>query len=461
VLWRVAARRVVPAWLLLVLLAVRGTAAADAAPRLSGRLTGTFDGIQCEYSPGQEELARLLSAKLVARNREAAATRAQAQAAAGALPPASLSATEMRANRATYLAGINSQLGLKAPTPWQEECYDAFLDNYEQTMLLTEMGWKLLALGFDRWDKLSLWDRGELVRRLEAGEKIPGFSYDPVTKKGQSDFRLPQIELQNDRLKEIADRREKLKREYAFRITAATEGGRTYEGSVSSEKKSKAGVKSTEPAGELQDATPQAMPVVIPADLAGLPATEVAEKVWSNGIAAFLDSVGRSIQNQAPADPTMAWLILHETTEIGIIDHYYRGKDRRWFCDGVANYVPWRVVRDLHGTAAAQSVYDVRAQLEKYADRAAEADLRRWPAGENQTEEERESRLNRARYAFAAQAVFLMNARAGEDVLPRLFAEIGRTKPDKVSMATVEKAWGKVSPVKLDAILAEAVQPVK
>lgn len=456
-----AARPVLLAWLCLALLALRGTAAADEAPRLPGRVTGTFDGIQCEYSPGQEELARLLSARLAARNRAAAAARAQAQAAASALPPAPLSATEMRTNRAAYLAGIGAQLGLKTPTPWQEECYDAFLDNYEQTMLLTEMGWKMLALGFDRWDKLSLWDRGELVRRLEAGEQIPGFSYDPVTKKGQSDFRLPQIELQNGRLKEIADRREKLKREYALRITAAIDGGRTYEGSVSSEKKSQAGAKSAEPAGGIQDATPQAMPVVIPADLAGLPVAEQAEKLWGNGVAAFLDSVGRSIQNQAPADPMMAWLILHETTEIGIIDHYYRGKDRRWFCDGVANYVPWRIVRDLHGATAAQSVYDVRAQLEKYADLAAEADLRRWPAGETQTEEDRESRLNRARYAFAAQAVFLMNAKAGEDVLSRLFAEIGRTKPDKVSMATVEKAWGKISPVKLDAILAEAAQPVK
>jgi len=457
--WRVVARPVLLAGLFLASLAPGRSARAAEAPPPPGRLTATFNGIHCEFSPGQEELARLLSVRLAARNREAAAARATAQAAASALPPAPLSPAEMRTHRAAYLAGIGGQLGLKAPTPWQEECYDAFLDNYEQTMLLTEMGWKMLALNFDRWNQLSLWDRAELVRRLESGEKIPGFSYDPVTRKGQSDFRLPQIEVQNGRIKEIVERREKLKHDYAFRISAAAEGGRTYEGSVSSQKTPTSETKPAGPATATPDPTPQALPLVIPADLAGLPVTELAEAVWSHGVAAFLDEMGKSIQDQPPADPTMAWLVLHETTEIGIVDHYYRGKDRRWFCDGVANYVPWRVVRDRHGAAAAQSVYDIRAQLGQYADLAAEADLRRWPASESQTAEDHESRLNRARYAFATQAVFLMNAKAGEDVLPRLFAEIGRTKPEKVSMQTVEKAWQKISPLKLDDILAEAAPP--
>jgi hypothetical protein len=90
----------------------------------------------------------------------------------------------------------------------------------------------------------------------------------------------------------------------------------------------------------------------------------------------------------------------------------------------------------------------------------AQADLRKWPAVENQVESEQETPLNRARYAFAAQAVFLMNQCAGEDILPRLLSEIGRTKPEKVSTRSVEKAWMKVSKLKLDAILAEAVQPL-
>jgi len=156
----------------------------------------------------------------------------------------------------------------------------------------------------------------------------------------------------------------------------------------------------------------------------------------------------------------VAFLVLHETTETGIVDHYFRGPDRRWFCDGVANYVPWRVVRDLQGEAVATGVFDLREQLAHFAPWRDRADLRRWPATENQSEADQHSELNEARYVFAAQAVFLMNARAGEDVLPRLFAEIGRTKPDKVSIRVVEKAWSKVTGTNLDSILAAAVQPL-
>jgi hypothetical protein len=112
-------------------------------------------------------------------------------------------------------------------------------------------------------------------------------------------------------------------------------------------------------------------------------------------------------------DPQIAFMVLHETTEIGIGDHYFRGRDRRWFCDGVANYGAWRVLRDLHGEETATRIHDLPAQLKEFADLRERADLRKWPAAENESAEQSHSRLEEARYAFAERAVALMDERGG------------------------------------------------
>jgi hypothetical protein len=121
----------------------------------------------------------------------------------------------------------------------------------------------------------------------------------------------------------------------------------------------------------------------------------------------------------------------------------------------VANYVTWRTVRDRHGLAIAKRVYDLDDQLAQYAKFREQADLRKWPATENETTEDLHSDLESARYAFATQAVMLMNARAGEDILPRMFVRIAKTPPQKAGMATVEKAWSDLTHTKLDTIIAE------
>lgn len=432
---------------------------ADESAAVAGRLTAVFEGITCEYSPGQEEIARLLATRIADRNREAAA----AAPAPLPLPDATvpLSPAEMRANRAQYLAAICAQLALKKPTAFQEECYDAFLNNYESTMRMFHLLGRATMAGTARLDKITLWDRAELVGRLQAGEKVTGFIYDPVTKQGSVAFKLPEMEFKDDRLKELTAQREQLKNEYLFKITAAEGGGSNYHGGVSKRRQAPPADPAPPKAAEPQGL--QFFPIVIPAQLSGLPPAELAAQLWEGstkgGVQQIFDGIGEMVQSLPTVDPAIAHLVLHETTEIGVVDHYYRGRDRRWFCDGVANYVSWRVVRDRHGPAAAQHVYDLPAQLARYADLRDQADLRKWAATENQSEAEQESRLNRARYAYATQAIMLMGERAGPDALRKLFAEIGRTKREKVSFDTVQKAWRKIAGTDLDALLAEVAKP--
>ena len=424
----------------------------------SGRSTATFESIECEYSPGQEEIAQLLAHRFAVHNQEVAAAQAAAKLEPSVVVP--LSPAEMSVNRAVYLGRIAAQLGLEKPTPLQEECYDAFLDNYG---LETSLSGTLRDLvdKFEVVKRITIWQREELIRRLRAGETVAGMTYDPVTQMGNSKYGL-NLSSFDDRFKDSAAKREKLHRDYQMSFSLGN-GQIVYRGSVSPKKKPSAAAATRQPADT--DEYSELFPVVMPAELANAAASEQAQKLWDGlgdrSLVRFLEVLARMKNSFQLIDPHLGFIVLHETTELGIMDHYFRGRDRRWFCDGVANYVPWRVVRDLHGETVAAAVYDLPQELARYAPLREQADLRKWPATENQTEEEQHTELDNARYAFAANVVFLMNARAGEDILPKLFAEIGKTKPEKVSIKTVEKAWRKLTGSKLDTILTDAVKPIQ
>lgn len=428
------------------------------SPPPAGRLTGTFDGIEFEYSPGQEELVRLLALRFAGHNLAAASALAAKKSAPAPVIP--LSPADLRANRATYLAGITAQLGLQKPTALQEECYDAFLDNYEESML-RYADYRQISDSLQIVKRVRVWVGDELKRRLGDGEKIPGFSYDPVTKKIRVSYGAKLI-TQDDRSAKLAEKREKMQLAYKLNIETK-EGVTSYHGKVEPKTDEPKPAPASAPTTDAAEGPSEWFPVLITPEQIGLPAAELAPKLWNGSgarsLTTWLEQFAEMGRMFRETDPVIACMVLHETTEVGIVEHYFQGPDRRWFCDGVANYVPWRVVRELHGETVAATVYDLPGQLASYAPMREQADLRKWPATENQSEEEGHTELDVARYAFATNAIFLMNAHAGENILPRLFNEIGKTKPDKVSIKTVEKAWKKLTGKTLDSILAEAVHP--
>ena len=79
---------------------------------------------------------------------------------------------------------------------------------------------------------------------------------------------------------------------------------------------------------------------------------------------------------------------------------------------------------------------------------------------ENQHKEDANTPLNRAHYAFAARAVFLIAERHGDDFLPKLFQEIGKTPRTRTAMRTVETAYRKLAREDLSTVLAASVAPV-
>ncbi len=426
------------------------------------RIKKTFDGIECEYSPGQEELARALAVRFARHNEEIATLQTAEKVRPAPIEP--LSSAEMRANRAVYLGRIAALLALEKPTALQEDCYDAFLDNYEETMILFDAfrtGYRSLQIV----KQVTVWERAELVQRLESREKISGLSYDPVTKAGTSTYGGNFAGEASARLAELEKDRQKLKTATSLNIETK-EGVTNYRARFDLNRKDKkpavlpsVSVGSSTPAGGVS----QWFPVIIPAGMPPESPENLARKLWEDGEGSILKMLGglsQAAELVPHFDPQIAFLVLHETTEIGIVDHYFHGRDRRWFCDGVANYGAWHVLRDLHGETVANRIHNLPAQLQEFADLREQADLRKWPAIENESAEQSHSRLEVARYTFAERAVALMDERGGKDVLPRLFTEIGQTKPNKVSIKTVEKAWQKLTGTKLDTILADALKPL-
>lgn len=435
-------------------------AAVEEPTRLPGRLFGTFEGIEAEYSPGNENLARSLAERLVEYQREQAELPAQLSS-----PVQPLSAEDMRLNRDRYLAQIAKAMGLSAVLPTQDECYEVFSNFYSTTGLFQKVMSSVLS-GALKTKRISIWGRTELGDRLRGGQEIQGFSYDQETDRiGQTmDFSQNQSAASQAAMQEIAET-----------LNAISEASRAYSSSIrrvgqTINYRAQVGPKvaramdqrpvengsDREQASDTQTLLP--LTFVIREGERDLNSAEMVDQLFAETIQPFVEGARDLYEQGSVVDVQRVAILLHETVEVGMVDGFIRSKDRRWLCDGVANYLAWRIVRDLHGAELARQVYDVEADVAQYAAIRSKVNLRTWPAAENQSEEERNTELDAAHYAFATRAVFLMHERHGEDILPRLLAELARTDLQRTDMRTVERAWRTVTGTRLATIMNDAVR---
>ena len=155
-------------------------------------------------------------------------------------------------------------------------------------------------------------------------------------------------------------------------------------------------------------------------------------------------------------DGTLAFGVLHEATEAGIVERYIGSADRRWLCEGAANFVAWKIARDRAGAEFAPQVYNLDGQLAQYVALQPRINLRKWLAVEHTREADRDTPLTKAHYAFATRAVFALVQENGEDALPQILREVGRTPRAKVTMKTVAKAYQKVTGRRLEDLITAA-----
>ncbi|HVT74746.1 MAG TPA: hypothetical protein VHD61_16555 [Lacunisphaera sp.] len=313
-----------------------------------------------------------------------------------AIPPAApgkLTLDDLTRRRDYFLGRSASFLGLPKPTDKMSETYDSFLKLWG---LMAQTAPPATPRHF------ALWRTDELLARINAGEKVQGFAQDPAG-------------------------------ELTFTFNLSANPG--------------------EPDGVRKAWDDFVCPLKIGASPGQSPAEEIAGRL-RDVVEGFLGSY----RNQMAAmERQEVFNVLHEATESGIVWHYLTSKDRRWFCDGVANYVAFRIIATEVGEPEARAYYDLSAELAKYASEAPRIDLAAWPAAEVQAGYAED--LNQANYAFATKVIADICRAHGDVLLPRLFAEIGRTRREKATINTVVKAYKKLTREDLRSHLPKPAVP--
>ena len=134
-------------------------------------------------------------------------------------------------------------------------------------------------------------------------------------------------------------------------------------------------------------------------------------------------------------------MVLHEVVEWKIVSTFISSADRRWFCEGMANFIAYRALVDATTPERARRHYDLAQQLVKWGSQERQVDLANWKAAEKMTGSEQESDLNTAQYAYATKVIADIAEKHGVELIPRWFGEIAQTPRDKVTMKTVADAF--------------------
>ncbi|MFT3828737.1 MAG: hypothetical protein QM691_03425 [Opitutaceae bacterium] len=436
------------------------SAAPQPHPTRAGRIVDARDGFRVEYSAGLEPYVEAVYAALPAWRGK---YREGESRFLGAGDPVVLpgSAKDMVAHRDEILRTVAAEIGLPAPTALQGRVYDTMLGYYELMEWLQDLA-PVGVFALARCEEIQIWRKDELGRRLESGERLEGFTWNPQTKEGNYEIKPPEYRRDGDQ-KAAAEKFDQVRLDHSFNYKPGADGVVDLQASFTfSSNGNPQPLQPAERTFRLEEVGPAARayflavkptswPIVLSEKTAGSTPQEVAQKCFS-----VLDGILAHAKPGASRNSPVLHTILHEVVEVGVVENYLGSADRRWLCDGVANYVAWKIVRDRCGPAVAQQAYDLAAQLARYAPQQPEIDLRRWRAVEATKEEERETLRTKAHYAFATRAVFEMVRRNDESLLPRLFQEVAKTPRRKVRMETVEKAYRKITGKKLDEVLKYA-----
>ena len=448
-----------------------GASALFAAPEphatRKDRLVEERDGFRVEYSPGQEAYAEAMFGAL----KEFAVKESALAAVPTAVQPGSVG--DLVAHRDEILRQVAAEIGLAAPTEHQGRIFDAMLDLYEFFSRQDEFS-NAVEVVSSRPSRVEIWDFEDLRRRLKGGESLEGYRCDGDKDAISHTFVVPSAWLAAGArpTDEMTLEQSGQDCRFSYRHTA---DGVVY---------LTAGSKLTEEGRWLftatgftpRDSRPSPLKPALRDDRWARALAEQWQRFQENFRGVFPvyafgknpaqaanDLVGPAwtkvsaiLARKAESDATVVHAIVHEVVDAGIVENYIVSADRRWLCEGAAEYVAWKVLRDRFGAAFARRGRDLDGKLAQCVALQSRVDLRRWRAPEHVSSGEMESSLNLAHYAFAMRAMAEIARRNGEEFLPKLFREIAKTPREKTSMKTVEKAYRKITGKRLGDVIKVA-----
>lgn len=158
--------------------------------------------------------------------------------------------------------------------------------------------------------------------------------------------------------------------------------------------------------------------------------------------------------------PEMAWfLAMHETAEVAIIQTVIQSADRRWFCDGVANWLALRDVERRFGPGKGREAFLEAYDEAKMKARAAEVSLLEWPTVEDENSGAKPAvEDSTPHYYFATQVIEKAVEGQGDDFVKRWLEEIRRTPLQRTNASTVIAAYDKLTDRSLKEIISQTVR---
>ena len=367
----------------------------EAAP--TERLFFNADGITVYYNQQDERFAHKFAESL-----PQIAGEAQEDLRLKRSDPAVLSAKSFKARRDDYLAVIAHYLGLKKPTAHMKRTFDVTLASVE----------KMTAAALEDCERnglievVQIWRKPDLLATLRSN--------------GPDDF----FDLNKEKDYVV-------KSGITFALT-------THLSAVGASSGKRETVVTTAP---LSFGASNRKKMFLPVVLAVTEPIELEKEVPLQ-VSAARKYLGERTDTLVNVAQNMLLLgVLHEVTEVAVIDDLIASKDRRWFCEGMANFIAYRAVLELDTPEAARRGYDLRQQLDQWQKFEREVNLPGWKVNEDLNAEEAHSDFNQARYAYATKAIANVYEKHGREFFPRWCREIARTPWKESNIATVHAAF--------------------
>ena len=170
-------------------------------------------------------------------------------------------------------------------------------------------------------------------------------------------------------------------------------------------------------------------------------------------IDASFQSLDQFRQAAIAAHTSSVMTVLHEVVEAALVSEYIRSADRRWFCEGLANWLALEEIRARVGDERAKQYYDIDALLAR-AGPGGFAELQKWPASESPDAKHYESELNEANYVRATSVMRQIAGKHGAEFIPKWLTEVRKTPAANADMQTVHAAFRKLTNEDLSTYLA-------
>jgi hypothetical protein len=155
-----------------------------------------------------------------------------------------------------------------------------------------------------------------------------------------------------------------------------------------------------------------------------------------------------------------AWfLVAHEVTEFAIVNTVIKSADRRWFCDGMANWVAMQDVDRRFGPGKGAEAFAKSYPAAELRKEAAKVDLLAWPTEEDIKNGSRPNVENVPAYYYFATLVMQKACEGrGADFIQQWLDEIRKTPLNRANAGTVLAAYQKLTGQDLKSIIGQMVK---